>query len=73
MDTNNLKTQFGNTLAEIKFIRSVLFEIGPEPSDIEIDRAITLAKVDRFQNEMEKAYDPEMVGNVYEDRVSLWK
>ena len=66
MATNNsemefAKNTFGNTIAEIKFIRSVLFEIGPEPSDAEIDRAITLAKVDMFQDKMEKFYDPEMV------------
>ena len=54
---------FGNTLNEIKYIRSVLSEIGPEPTDAEIDRAITLAKVDMFQDKMEKFYDPEMVGN----------
>ena len=52
---------FGNTPAEIKYIRNILFEIGPEPSDAEIDRAITLAKVNMFQDKMEKFYDPEMV------------
>ena len=62
MASNNSEMKFGNTLTEIKYIRSVLSEIGPEPSDSEIDRAITLAKVDMFQEEMEKNYDPEMVG-----------
>ena len=62
MSSNSSETNFGNTLAEINFIRSILFEIGPEPSDTEIDRAITLAKVDRFQDEMEREYDPDMLG-----------
>ena len=46
------KTNFGNTLAEINYIRNVLFEIGPNPTDVEIDRAITLAKVDMHQDKM---------------------
>ena len=60
MDSNNVEMNFANTLDEIKYIRSVLSEIGPEPSDTEIDRAITLAKVDMFQDKMEEFYDPEM-------------
>ena len=63
MDSDKSQMNFGNTLDEIKYVRSILFEIGPEPSDTEIDRAITLAKVDMFQDKMEKFYDPEMVGN----------
>ena len=60
MDSDKSQMNFGNTLDEIKYIRSVLSEIGPEPTDVEIDRAITLAKVDMFQEKMEKFYDPEM-------------
>ena len=60
MDSNKSQMNFGNTLDEIKYIRNILFEIGPEPSDVEIDRAITLAKVDMFQESMEKFYDPDM-------------
>ena len=57
------KTQFGNTLTEIKYVRNILYEIGPDPTDEEIDRAISLAKVDEFQDRMEKMYDPDMVRN----------
>ena len=63
MDSSSSKTNFGNTLTEIKYIKSVLAEIGPEPSDAEIDRAITLAKVDNFQDRMEKFYVPDMIKN----------
>ena len=63
MDSDKSQMNFGNTLDEIKYIRSVLSEIGPEPTDAEIDRAITLAKVDMFQEKMEKFYDPEMCPN----------
>ena len=61
MSGNNSEMNLGNELSEIKFIRSVLSEIGPYPTDEEIDRAITIAKVDMFQDKMEKFYDPEMV------------
>ena len=44
--SKNQSTNLGNTPDEIKYIRSVLSEIGPDPSDAEIDRAITLTKVD---------------------------
>ena len=68
----DFKTQFGNELSEIDFIRRVLLELGVVETTGEIDRAITLVKVDVFQDEMKKNYDPEMVGNEFEDRVSLW-
>ena len=50
--SNKTKTEFANTLDEIKYIRNVLCEIGPNPTDVEIDRAITLAKVDMHQDKM---------------------
>ena len=60
------KTEFGNTLKEIKYIRSVLCEIGPDPTDGEIDRAITLAKVDFQQDKMNEEFfkksEPQISG-----------
>ena len=46
------ETKFGNTFSEIKFIRRVLLELGVSEVDTEIDRAITLAKVDETQDKM---------------------
>ena len=60
------KTEFGNTLSEIRFIKIVLSEIGPDPSDKEIDRAITLAKVDeqheKMNEEFYKKSEPQISG-----------
>ena len=54
MASNNLEMEFGNELSEIKFIRRVLLELGiSDEKNSEIDRAITLAKVDEFQERME--------------------
>ena len=56
-----VEKEFGNELSEIKFIRWVLLELGVvDETNYEIDRAITLAKVDEFQDRMEKMYDPDM-------------
>ena len=71
MASNNLEMEFGNELSEIKFIRRVLLELGiPDETNSEIDRAITLAKVDEFQERMESEasacgpmYDPDMLKN----------
>ena len=53
MASNNSEMKFGNELSEIKFIRRVLLELGiPDETNSEIDRAITLAKVDEFQERM---------------------
>ena len=66
MSNNNnsemeFKTQFGNELSEIDFIHRVLLELGVVETTKEIDRAITLVKVDVFQDKMEKFYDPDML------------
>ena len=63
--TNELsETTFGNKLWELDFVRRILFEFGlPNEEDNEIDRIITRVKVDMFQEEMEKMYDPEMERN----------
>ena len=50
--SNKSEMKFGNTLSEINYIRNVLCEIGPDPTDAEIDRAITLAKVDKMNGQM---------------------
>ena len=73
MDSNSLKTNFeneieettfGNKHLEVEFVRRLLFEFGlPNEEENEIDRIITQVKVDMFQDEMKKLYDPEMVGN----------
>ena len=66
MASNNsemkIKTQFGNELSEIDFIHRVLLELGVVETTKEIDRAITLVKVDMFQDKMSGMYDPDMVG-----------
>ena len=55
------KTDFGNELSEIDFAQRLLFEFGLDNSDgMEIDRTITKIKVDMFQDNMEKFYDPDM-------------
>ena len=64
MASNNVEMEFANELSEIKLIRRVLLEFGVfDEKNSEIDRAITLAKVDAFQEEMEKMYDPDMMKN----------
>ena len=56
------KTKFGNELSEIKLIRRVLLEFGvSDENDTEIDRVITLVKVDETQDKMmlnQKAKSP---------------
>ena len=65
MDNNNSEMKFGNELSEIKLIRRVLLEFGVfDEENSEIDRAITIAKVEEFQDRMEKMYDPEMVSKI---------
>ena len=55
------KTKFGNELSEIKFVKRILLEFGlPDEKDTEIDRIITIAKVDEAQDKMfeQKAKTP---------------
>ena len=48
------KTKFGNELSEIKFVKRILLEFGlNDEKDTEIDRVITIAKVDEAQDKME--------------------
>ena len=62
MASNNSEMKFGNEISEIKFIRRVLLELGiVDETNSEIDRAITLAKVDEFQDRMKNMYDPDML------------
>ena len=47
------ETNFGNTHSEIKFIKRILLEFGlSDEKDMEIDRIITIAKVDMQQDKM---------------------
>ena len=57
------KTKLGNELSEIKFVKRILLEFGlPDKKDTEIDRVITLAKVDMEQDKMnEKEADKKVV------------
>ena len=47
------KTVFGNETSEIKFVKRILLEFGlHDEKDSEIDRIITIAKVDMTQDKM---------------------
>ena len=49
------KTNFGNEPSEVKFVKKILFEFGlPDEKDNEIDRIITIVKVDMHQDKMEE-------------------
>ena len=64
MASDNSEMKFGNELSEIKLIRRVLLEFGVfDETNSEIDRAITLAKVDALQDRMENMYEQDMLKN----------
>ena len=51
------KTTFGNEPSEIKFIKRILLEFGlNDEKDSEIDRVITIAKVDMKQDKMNEDF-----------------
>lgn len=63
------ETKFGNKLSEINFVRHVLLEFGVSgEKDTEIDRIITLAKVevsqDKMMKELEKKAKVPVEGNM---------
>ena len=63
MASNSSQINFGNELSEIKLIRRVLLEFGIfGESDMEISRALTLAKVDEFQDRMNARFEQSFSG-----------
>ena len=55
--SNVSETKFGNELSDIKFVKRVLLEFGlHNEEDNEIDRVITIAKVDMKQDEMKEEF-----------------
>ena len=51
------KTDFGNLPSEVDYIKRILFEFGLNEKENEIDRIITLVKVDINQDKMNKEFE----------------
>ena len=55
------KTTFGNSTSEVNYVKRILFEFGLDnEKDNEIDRIITLVKVDMKQDEMNAEFEKKL-------------